>query len=326
MNDKAMIIGGEIGGTALARTGGLDQNPALVYLSGLDTATSRPTMRAALNTIAGILSDGQADLLAVPWHVLRFQHAQAVRAVLAERYRPATVNKHLSALRGVLKAAWQLGQMSAEDYHLAASVKGVTGSALPAGRLLSSGEIAALLDDCANDQSAGGVRDGAMIALLYSCGLRRDEVIQLDIEDFDIEAGELVIRGKSNKERLCHCVNGARAALLDWLTIRGDEPGPLFHPVRKGGAILDGRLTTQAIYHVCNKRGASAGVAAFSPHDFRRSFVSDLLDRGADLSTVQRMAGHANIATTVRYDRRPESAKRDAAKLLHVPYRRRVLG
>ena len=325
MNDKAIIISDSIGGTALAQTGGLDQKPGLVYLSGLNTATSRRTMRAALDTIAKLLSDGQADLLTVPWHLLRFQHAQAVRAKLVERYRPATANKHLSALRGVLKAAWQLGQMSAEDYHLAASVKGVKGSTLPAGRLLSQGEIAALLEDCANDQSALGVRDGAIIALLYSCGLRRDEVISLDVGDFDPEAGELVIRGKGNKDRLAHVVNGAKAALLDWLVIRGDDSGPMFHAIRKGGAILDSRLTQQAIYHICKTRGSKAGVADFSPHDFRRSFVSDLLDRGADLSTVQRMAGHSNIATTARYDRRPESAKRDAAALLHVPYRRRVL-
>ena len=324
MNDKAIIIS-EHNETALAQAGGLDQKPGLVYLSGLNTATSRRTMRAALDTIAKLLSDGQADLLTVPWHLLRFQHAQAVRAKLVERYRPATANKHLSALRGVLKASWQLGQMSAEDYHLAASVSGVRGTTLPAGRLLSQGELVALIGDCANDQTALGVRDGAIIALLYSCGLRRDEIVQLDLADFDSEAGELVIRGKGDRERIGHVMNGAESALSDWLTIRGNEPGPMFHAIRKGGAILDSRLTTQAIYHVCKRRGERAGVAAYSPHDFRRSFVSDLLDRGADLSTVQRMAGHANITTTARYDRRPESAKRDAAALLHIPYRRRLL-
>lgn len=304
---------------------GADQNPALVYLASLGSAQSRRTMAAALDTIAGLMTSGQADRLTFPWAAMRFQHTSLVRSILAERYAPATVNKMLSALRGALQAAFNLDQIGAEDYQRAIQIKGVKGQTLPAGRNITAGEIQALMDTCANDQSPAGARDAGIIALLYSCGLRRAELVTLDLADYDQEVGVLTVRGKRNKERLAHVVNGARAALADWLTIRGDEPGALFYPVRKGGHLWRGRLTTQAIYHILQTRAKQATVKELSPHDFRRTFVGDLLDAGADISVVQKLAGHTNVTTTVRYDRRPEAAKRKAVELLHVPYRRRVM-
>ena len=82
-------------------------------------------------------------------------------------------------------------------------------------------------------------------------------------------------------------------------------------------------MTAQAIYNMLGKRAQESGIKNFSPHDLRRTFISHLLDAGADIATVSRMAGHANVQTTARYDRRPEEAKRKAAELLHVPYTRK---
>jgi integrase len=90
--------------------------------------------------------------------------------------------------------------------------------------------------------------------------------------------------------------------------------------VNKGDRIAFRRMTDQAVLGIVRKRGQEAGVARFSPHDLRRTFVSDLLDAGADLSTTKRLAGHSSEATTGRYDRRGEEAKKKAAQLLHVPY------
>ena len=83
-------------------------------------------------------------------------------------------------------------------------------------------------------------------------------------------------------------------------------------------------ITPQTAYDVLRRRAAEAGVSSCSPHDLRRTFVSNLLDAGADLVTVQNLAGHASPATTARYDRRGEETKRVAAELLHVPYRPRT--
>ena len=116
---------------------------------------------------------------------------------------------------------------------------------------------------------------------------------------------------------------GAIEALAAWLTVRGDEVGPLFFPVRRGGRIERRRLSAQAVLYTTKKRAQQAGVAHFSPHDLRRSMVSSLLDAGADLSVVQQLAGHSSPSTTARYDRRPEAVRRKAAGLLAIPYVRR---
>ena len=216
--------------------------------------------------------------------------------------------------------------MSADDYQRAADVKGIGGETLPAGRGLSSGEIAGLLTVCDNDSSPAGARDAAIIAVLYAAGLRRSELVGLDLADYHPDDGVLLVRhGKGHKEREMPIENGTAANVADWLALRGHAPGPLFLGINKAGHIQPGRLASQAVYKMLRKRGLEAGVSDFSPHDMRRTFVSDLLDAGADLAIVQRLAGHANIQTTGRHDRRPEAAKRKAIQLLHVPHHRRTL-
>ena len=294
-------------------------NPAVVYVSSLSTG-SRRTMRNALDTVAQLVTgDETAAAEAIPWHELRYKHMTAIKAALAERYAPATANKILSALRGTLKASWRMGQMSAEDYHAAVDIGSVEGNTIPAGRAIPSGELTALLETCGTDDT--GVRDAAIIAVLYACGLRRAELVALDLADYDEEAGELHVRGKRNKQRIMY-VDVAALHLGDWLQVRGREDGPLF--VGTGNNNRGGRLSTQAIYVMLHRRAAAAGIASLSPHDFRRSFISDLLDRGADIATVRDLAGHESVETTANYDRRGERAKRKAAGLLHVPYKPRV--
>ncbi len=305
---------------ALVRLEAPERNAAAVYLARLSQG-SRRAMLAALNTIAGILTSGRDGAATLQWHELRYQHTQAVRARLAETYAPATVNKMLAALRGVLRESWRLGQMDSSDFQRAADLAAVKATTLPRGRALASGELRALFLNCAADKTAGGSRDAALLAVLYGAGLRRSEAAALELADYDAETGALTIRsGKGHKARVAYATGGAQTALAAWLSMRGKAAGALFCPVNKSGRITVRRMSDQSVLFSLRKRAVAAGVGSFSPHDLRRTFISDLLDAGADIATVQRLAGHSNVTTTQRYDRRGEVTKRKAAEMLHVPY------
>ena len=279
-------------------------------------------MRASLENIASFVSGGEADAAGLAWHRLRYQHTALIRATLAETYAPATANKMLSALRGVLKECFRLGYTSAEDYQRARDLPPVRGSTLPKGRALSHGELARLFGVCAEDpRRERGARDAAILSVLYGCGLRRSEAVSLDASDFDPETEDLRVRGKGGKERIVYAAGGAAEDLGAWMAVRGDGDGPLFHPINKGGRIERRRMSDQAVLYVLKRRGRQIAAKGFSPHDMRRTFIGDLLDAGADLAAVQRLAGHASVQTTARYDRRGERARKRAASLLHVPYR-----
>ncbi len=277
-------------------------------------------MTAALNAIATIAM-GAPDMLKLPCHRLDYGHTSAIRSKLAESYAPATANRMLAALRGTLKTAFGLGLISAEQMTRAISVGPVRGTRLPKGRAISQGELRALFNLC-DPNVAVGARDAALLGVLYAGGLRRAEVVALDLADFDTMTGALVVQGKGNKQRRVYISNGAHAAMDAWLRHRGDEPGPLLFPVRKGGAIEHRRMTDQAVAERLRHLGGHAKLQHFSPHDMRRSCIGDLLDAGADIATVQAMVGHASPTTTARYDRRGDRAKERAAGLLHVPFGR----
>ena len=115
----------------------------------------------------------------------------------------------LCALRGVLKTAWRLGQINAEDYYRAVNVRNIKGEILLTGRELHDEEVTRLLEACAADPTAVGARDGAIIDLMYSCSLRRNEVINLDLEDYDPSSGLLKVMGKRRKERTAYLLNAA---------------------------------------------------------------------------------------------------------------------
>jgi len=306
----------------------LDKNPAVVYLSSLSEG-SRPTMRTALNTMAAMLGVAEhrdpcgSDVryLDVSWSALRYQHTSAMCAQLQARYAPATATKLLAALRRVLREARRLGQISADDYERATDLGTIRAERQPRGRLVTEAEVVALLRICADDSSPAGARDAAIIALLYGTGLRRAEAVALDLADCTLERGTLIVRGgPRTPSRLVYVPSGTHATMRDWLMVRGAVAGPLFYGVVKGGALMPRRLAAQAMAVICAHRAAEAGIPSLTPHDLRRTFMSGLLDAGIPIAVAQHLAGHADQATTVRYDRRDEDAKQRAVRLVYVPH------
>ena len=147
--------------------------------------------------------------------------------------------------------------MSADDYQRLMLVKMVSGVRLPTGRMMSQGEIKALVDACLNDtikvkkgennlpkQSPAAYRDLAIFGLMYIGGLRRSEVADLNAEDIDLELKEARVIGKGNKERMLFLDDGTVTAVEQWLAFRGDHEGALFYRVLNA--------CTGLVMHHCN--------------------------------------------------------------------------
>jgi integrase len=214
--------------------------------------------------------------LDVQWASLRYQHTVAIRARLQERYAPATAKKLLAALRRVLHEAWCLGQIRADDYDRATDLGTIKAERRPRGRLVTDVEMAALLRACAGDPTPAGARDRAIIALLRGTGLRRAEAAALDLANYDPETGGITVQsGRGQKDRIVYAPAGVRAPLDNWLVVRGAAAGPLFYGVVKGGKLFIRRLAGQAMAVICASRALEAGIEPLTPHDLRRTFLSE---------------------------------------------------
>lgn len=300
-------------------------DPYHTYLDSLRSTESRRTMRGCLDRIARIITDDDtATGAGQPWHLLRYPHTTALHAAMLNKgWSASHINKHLVALRQVLKTAWKLDLISTDDYRKAIDINSVTTTRLPRGQHIPAEAIAAALRACDADTSPAGRRDAAIIAVLYSTGCRRAELAGLRLTDYDRTERSLTIIGKGDKQRLVHLNTAAQARLDTWVSTRGATPGALFPPISRGGRIRTtahgpATMSGQAIADLLARRLPS-GDTPITPHDFRRTFIGELLDAGVDLATTQQIAGHSSPATTARYDRRPLARRRDAVDRLTLP-------
>ena len=278
-------------------------HPALLYLAML-SSQSRRTMRGALDVMAAEVTGGIATHMTCPWSALRYQNTRWLRSRLVTRYKPTTANRHLAALRGVLRQCFRLRLVSADDYHRAIDFRSVV--VIPRKHGLRFDDIEALFVSCDEGGGPQASRDAAVLALLYGAGLRRSELVALDLLDY--HGASLAIHGDGADERVVPLSTGIRQRIDTWLDLRGRGDGPLFCRLNKNGEVRFERLGPLSVLLTCHRRADAAGIDRFSARDLRSSFMKDLLDAGADIVAVRRLTGNPRLkATAFARDRSPES-------------------
>ena len=243
---------------------------------------------------------------------VRAVHVRAFLQWLRERRSPATVARKLAAVKGLFR--FLQGQRVIEASPTAFIETPRLWRRLP--QTLRIEEVGRLLESV---QAEGlGLRDLAMLELLYGAGLRVSELVSLKLQSCHFEAGFIRCLGKGNKERIVPLGRSAGQAIARYLkserpllVARRPEAAPLF--VNRRG----GRLSRQRVWQLL-RRYAKAGLItkSISPHTLRHSFATHLLERGADLRTVQELLGHADISTTQRYTH----VDRSRLKIVHDTY------
>lgn len=226
-----------------------------------------------------------------------------VRRFIAERHRaglsPASLQRQLSALRTFYRFLVREGVSAGDPVADVRAPK----ARRPLPKALDADAMSRLLD---GDEAAPArdralaVRDQALLELFYSCGVRLQELIDLDVEDVDLAEGQARVTGKGGKTRLVPVGRVALAALQRWLALRGwgAAPGERALFVSRRG----GRLSRSAVQQRVREAGRRRGLLTpLHPHMLRHSFASHLLESSGDLRAVQELLGHANLSTTQIY-------------------------
>jgi integrase/recombinase XerD len=227
--------------------------------------------------------------------------------------RPSSVARRLSALRGFYRHLVREGRIDenpTEHVDLPRRPR-------PLPRTLSREATAALVE-APDVRKPAGVRDRAMLELLYATGMRASECLGLRLEDLNLSAGYVVCTGKGRKQRLVPV--GGEA--LQWVRAYLRDVRPALARKRDAGRLFlnarGQRLSRQSLWAIVRRAAASAGLRRrVSPHVLRHSFATHLLEGGADLRSVQVMLGHADIATTQIYTHLGSAALRAMYRSFH---------
>ena len=209
----------------------------------------------------------------------------------AKNHRPRTVSRKLSSIRSFFKFLQREGLVKNNPSTLLMSPK--LDKTLP--KFLSEDEMTKFIEAPKIDQILGR-RDRAILETLYSTGIRVSELVGLNIDRVDFISNLIKVEGKGKKERLVPIGNKALEAIKDYLDQRKQKTNAVF--LNKNGT----RLSAKGVCDLTHKYIKLASVnTSVSPHVLRHSFATHLLNRGADLRSVQELLGHVNLSTTQIY-------------------------
>lgn len=307
-----------------------DYTAAAVYLARLKSRRSREGIASQLRLICialgmdkEVVKKDPAPWMRVNWATLNSVTAKLIISKcrgIPTRYgknrAPAGVQLVRATLFGIAGALFDNRTITADDLMRIRRIEPDKGSRLPMGKHLIDSAKTTLMENAQSDDTHRGYRNAAILSFAMATGWRLSEIAGVYLGDIDLIEKTATTIGKADKERETPLNDACVDAIQDWLSIRGREDGPLFCTVRKGGMIdTDHQMSSTAMYQIINKMGVK-------PHDLRRTFIGDAIE-ASDLSTAQKLAGHAKPDTTAQYDRRGKKVQRDTVNKINVPYKKR---
>ncbi|PKI12949.1 tyrosine-type recombinase/integrase [Colwellia sp. 12G3] len=280
------------------------ETPCALYLQRL-AESGRRSMLSQL-TVVRKMMEWPAPTEEQPFHTLGYVAIECLkRKRLAEGKSPRTINHLLNGLKCIVKTALLMGLVDEKQWIQVQAVKPLKLDPHPHGKALVSSSVRLLLTQCRKDTRPIGIRDTAILAVFLATGLRRSELAKLQVGDYDIKEQKVnVISGKGNKSRFQFLPDWVVPELNKWLLVRGLTEGSLFNPFTGGKVNVSNPISASSIYYVVTTRTAEIDGQQCSPHDLRRTYISELLTQDVDLLTVSKMAGHASVTTTQIYDKR----------------------
>jgi len=219
----------------------------------------------------------------------------------SKNYSKTTIARKLASIRSFFKFLIREGELASNPFEMLRTPK--QDKKLP--HFLSINEVDVLLET-PDRSTVMGLRDMAIMETLYSTGIRVSELVGLDEGNIDFFAGMIKVQGKGKKERLVPIGSHAIKAINEYLDSRSKSKKEEEEKVSRSEPLFlnkfGGRLTARSVARSLNKYLKMSGVNLLtSPHTFRHSFATHLLDKGADLRSVQEMLGHSSLSTTQVY-------------------------